>query len=308
MIKVENINKSFGTVKAVVDLSFEVQKGEVVGLLGPNGAGKTTTMRLITGYLMPDSGSIEVGGVSTDTNILEVQKKIGYMPENNPLYKDMLVNEVLSFSADLKGIPKDKRKDSFDFVVNAMSLNDVFYRTVGELSKGYKQRVGIAVALLQKPEVLILDEPTEGLDPNQRNDIRSLIKDFAKDHTVIMSTHVMQEAQAVCDRMIIIAGGALIADGSADDLSKLAEHESVLEMVVGGKNIDMALKNLVGAEHVDIKHLPDGKVAVTIMSKESMLLQPEISRLIGEKGWTIWKLAEKEHKLEDVFHKLTSEL
>ena len=220
----------------------------------------------------------------------------------------MFVSEVLAFSADLKGIEKSKRKDAYDYVLDAMSISDKLYQPIASLSKGYRQRVGMAVALLHKPDVLILDEPTEGLDPNQRSDVRSLIKDFAQDHTVIMSTHVMQEAQAICDRMIIIANGRLIADGSADDLARLAEHERVIEMTLGGKDIDIALKNLDGADHVDIKHLSDGKVQATIMSKQSVFLQPEISKIVAERGWTIWKLAEKEHKLEDVFHKLTSEL
>lgn len=308
MIKVEKLNKSFGNVEAVKDLSFDIAKGEVVGFLGPNGAGKTTTMRLLAGYFTPDSGTIEIGGTRMSDDIAEVQKKIGYMPENNPLYKDMLVTEILALSADLKGIPQAERRDAYNFVVNAVSIADVFYQPIGELSKGYKQRVGMAVALLHRPDILILDEPTEGLDPNQRSDIRALIKDFSDDHTVIMSTHVMQEAQAVCDRLVIIGKGSLIADGTPEDLSRMAENERSVEVLIEGSGVDMALKSLKKVSHVDISRTKNGLVNAKLMTDTSVRIQPELSKLASDKGWTIWKLVEEEHTLEDVFHKLTSEL
>ncbi|EKD96241.1 MAG: ABC-type multidrug transport system, ATPase component, partial [uncultured bacterium] len=171
MLKVENITKSFGNLKAVDGVSFEAKDGEVVGLLGPNGAGKTTTMRVITGFISPDEGNVEIDTVSIRNNPIQVQSKIGYLPENNPLYKEMLVSEMLEFSADMRNLTKIQRKDAIDFSVNASNIKDVYYKPINELSKGFKQRVGLAVALLHKPKTLVLDEPTEGLDPNQRSEI-----------------------------------------------------------------------------------------------------------------------------------------
>ena len=307
MIKVENLTKSFGSVRAVDDLSFEIQKGEVVGFLGPNGAGKTTTMRLITGFLSPDKGNIKIADIPVGERIIEAQQYIGYLPENNPLYKNMLVSELLNLSADLKHIPKEKRRSAFDFVVGAVAIGDIFYRPVRELSKGYKQRVGIASALLHQPRILIMDEPTEGLDPNQRAEIRRLIKNLAKDHTIIISTHVMQEAQAVCSRMIIINKGKLVADGTVDKLSREAKGEHTLIVEAEGDGVESSLRNLAGANHVDTEIIRPGILRAKIIVDKSVELQPEISRIAREKNWTIWRLAEEEQKLEDIFHKLTSE-
>jgi len=307
MIKVENLTKSFGSVRAVDDLSFEIQKGEVVGFLGPNGAGKTTTMRLITGFLSPDKGSIKIADIPVREHTIDAQQYIGYLPENNPLYKNMLVSELLNLSADLKHIPKEKRQSAFDFVVGAVAIGDIFYRPVRELSKGYKQRVGIASALLHQPRILIMDEPTEGLDPNQRAEIRRLIKNLAKDHTIIISTHVMQEAQAVCSRMIIINKGKLVADGTVDKLSREAKGEHTLIVEAEGDGVEPSLRNLAGASHVDIEIIRPGTLKAKIIVDKSIELQPEISRIAREKNWTIWRLAEEEQKLEDIFHKLTNE-
>lgn len=308
MIKVENLTKSFGHIKAVDNLSFEIKKGEVVGFLGPNGAGKTTTMRLITGFYSPDEGNITVAGIPVGERTTETQEYIGYLPENNPLYKEMLVSELLNLSAELQRIPKEKRRDAFDFVNNAVAIGDVFYRPIGELSKGYKQRVGIAAALLHKPRVLIMDEPTEGLDPNQRTEIRALIKNLAKERTIIMSTHVMQEAQAVCSRLIIINKGTLVADGTSEELSRAARRERIIQLEVEGDGIEPALRNLAGVEHVDFESAARGRIRAKLTANESSELQPEISRLARDRHWTIWRLAEEEHTLEDIFHKLTSEL
>lgn len=306
MIKIEHLTKYFGNIKAVDDLSFEIKRGEVVGLLGPNGAGKTTTMRLITGFYYPDKGQVTVANLLVEKNPAKVQKYIGYMPENNPLYKDMLVSELLNFSAELKGVPKEKRRAAFDFAVKAVSIGNVFYRRIGELSKGYKQRVGIAATLLHRPPILIMDEPTEGLDPNQRTETRTLIKNLAKDHTIIMSTHVMQEAQAVCNRLLIINRGKLIADGTAAELSRSAQKERVLLLEIEGTNSTLSLKNLAGAEHIDIlESEPSGRIKAKLTMNEKIDLRPEISRLARENKWIVWRLQEEEHKLEDIFHKLT---
>ena len=305
MVRVEHLTKSFGNIKAVNDLSFEVQKGEVVGFLGPNGAGKTTTMRLITGFYAPDGGNITIANIPVGKQTTEAQKYIGYMPENNPLYKDMLVSELLNLSAELKNIPRGKRRSAFDFVVSAVAIGDVFYRPISELSKGYKQRVGIAAALLHEPQILIMDEPTEGLDPNQRAEIRLLIKNIAKEHTIIMSTHVMQEAQAVCNRLIIINRGKLIADGTSEELSREARKERVIILHAEGKDIENSLKDLSGIKHAEFKQVSDGRTHSKLTTSQSVELQPAISRLAAERGWIIWRLQEEEHKLEDIFHELT---
>lgn len=306
MIQVQELSKKFNDVYAVKDLSFEIEKGNVVGLLGPNGAGKTTTMRLMTGYLMPDEGGVTIDGVSMITHPQEAQKHIGYMPESNPLYGDMLVSEALEFSADLKNIEKSKRRDAFDFVVNSVHLDDVFYKPIKELSKGYKQRTGLAMAILHRPNTLILDEPTEGLDPNQRTDIRTLIRELAKDRTVIMSTHVMQEAQAVCDYLYIIAKGSLVAQGTTKELSHSADKKQLFDVEVEGSDVEKLLTKVKGVEKVETKNKNGNKITAIVTVVEGTSFPPELSKLAGSKGWTIWKCAEREEKLEDVFYKLTN--
>jgi ABC-2 type transport system ATP-binding protein len=191
MITVKNLTKKFDSFKAVDDISFSVEKGEIVGLLGPNGAGKTTTMRMLTGFLSADAGSIKIDEIDIEKDPVTAQKKIGYLPENNPLYKNMQVAEFLELADQLHQIKEADKKEALDFAVKAVGIEKVYYRSIGELSKGYKQRVGIAAALIHRPEIIILDEPTECLDPNQRAEIRQLIKDLSKEHTIIMSTHVM---------------------------------------------------------------------------------------------------------------------
>jgi len=306
MIHVENLTKSFKDVHAVRDLSFDVQQGEIVGLLGPNGAGKTTTMRLLAGFLSSDSGSVSIDGMLVTEHATEIQKNIGYLPENNPLYKDMLVSELLAFSAHTKHIAKKDQQAAFDFAISSVGIGDVFYRKIGELSKGYKQRVGLAVALLHKPKILILDEPTEGLDPNQRTDIRFLIKDLAKDRTIIISTHVMQEASAICKRMLIINKGKLIADGTPEGLSKTLRRGHCLFGEFEGIGIEQYLRSLPHIEDIQIEKTEQGRFRVRITTKESVELQPEISRFAREHHWIIWKLGEEEKSLEDIFHVLTN--
>jgi len=306
MVKISNLHKSFDSIKAVNGLSFEIKKGEIVGFLGPNGAGKSTTMRMMAGFLSPDNGEIEIAGIPVnEQTAIAAQKHIGYLPENNPLYGEMLVSEILRLSADLKQIPREKQRAAFDFAVKSTGIGEVFYRPIKELSKGYKQRAGLAIALLHQPDILILDEPTEGLDPNQRTEIRSLIKELAKEHTIIMSTHVMQEVTAVCSRILIINNGRLVADGTEEELARAAKKERVLHLEIEGAGIDLALRNLAGLEHIDIDNNDAGKISATLVSNESVELRPEISRLAHANNWTIWRLVEREQKLEEVFHKLT---
>lgn len=307
MIKVDHLTKSFGSIRAVDDLSFEINKGEIVGFLGPNGAGKTTTMRMITGFLSPDNGTVTIDGEPLANDATKAQARIGYLPENNPLYKNMLVSELLELSAELKHIPREKRKEAFDFAVKAVAISDVFYRPISELSKGYKQRVGIAIALLNYPDILIMDEPTEGLDPNQRTEIRSLIRKLAEKHTIIMSTHVMQEASAVCSRMLIINKGKLLASGTPDELAQKAKGQQLLLIDIEGNNVADILKKMVGAQLTEIKNVAGNRTQAKISIEGGLQLQPEISKLACQHHWVIWKLALEEQSLEDIFHIITKE-
>lgn len=304
MIKVENVTKMFGSHKAVDDISFEIKKGEIVGFLGPNGAGKTTTMRIITGFIAPDRGKVYINGVPVDENSKEAQKQIGYLPENNPLYKDMLVSEFLDLAADLSNIAKNKRKEAFDFAVSSVGIKDVFHKPISELSKGYRQRVGIASAILHKPETIIMDEPTEGLDPNQRAEMRLLIKKLAEKHTIIISTHIMQEALAVCNRLLVINKGKIAADGTAEELMKKASQVNSLSVDIEGSNVQAFLQGIDGVEKVEVEKTENGRVVAKIVPKDERKLQPEISRIARAQNWVIWKISE-DVGLEDVFHKLT---
>jgi ABC-2 type transport system ATP-binding protein len=304
MIKIKGVTKFFGQNKALDDISFEIQQGEIVGFLGPNGAGKTTTMRILAGFMSPDKGSVSIDGVSVITNAIEAKKKIGYLPENNPLYRDMLVSEFLEFSANLNNIPKNKRKEAMDFAVSSVGIEKIFNKPIAELSKGYKQRVGIAAAIIHRPEVIIMDEPTEGLDPNQRTDMRTLIKKLAEKHTIIISTHVMQEAAAMCNRLIVINAGKIVADGTADELSRKAQRKSVVLIDIEGADVKKLLTEISGIEKVEIEKIKGDRVIAKIYSKDEQKLQPEISMLSHRHHWIIWKISE-EVGLEDIFHELT---
>ncbi len=306
MISVKNLKKSFQTVKAIDGLSFNIKKGEIIGFLGPNGAGKSTTMRLLTGYLSPDTGTINIDGDNIQTNLHTIQSKIGYLPENNPLYKDMLVSEILTLNADLKKIPKSKRKEAFDFVISAVDIDDVYYRRIGDLSKGYKQRVGMALALMHKPTILIMDEPTEGLDPNQRTEIRSLIKELAKDRTIIVSTHVMSEATAIASRLLIINKGKLVADDTPKNLTLASGEEKVLEIELQGAKIATTLKKVKDITDIKSEKISSNRFNFRLVINKEANIQPTLTKLAGKNNWTIWKLVEHENNLEDVFHKLTS--
>jgi ABC-2 type transport system ATP-binding protein len=219
MLEIADLRKSYGSVMALRGLSFSVPKGQIVGFLGPNGAGKSTTMKILTGYLPYNQGSAKVGGLEVREHADQTRQMIGYLPESNPQYEDMMVAEYLSFIADIRKIPASMRKEKIEYAVERCGLNSVFHKDISQLSKGYRQRVGLAQAILHSPQLLILDEPTSGLDPNQIIEIRNLIKDLGRETTVLMSTHIMQEAQSTCERILIIADGHLVADDTPDQLT-----------------------------------------------------------------------------------------
>ncbi len=306
MIKVKEISKSFAGVKAVDDVNFEVKKGDVLGFLGPNGAGKTTTMRMVTGYTVPDEGEVLIDGTRYDQDEFGIKSKIGYMPENNPLYMDMFVEEFLKLTLNLHGVEKTKQKERITKAVESTGIESVYYKPIHTLSKGYKQRVGLAQVLLNDPKILVLDEPTEGLDPNQRGDIRSLIRNLGKEKTVIVSTHVLQEAEAMCNRIIIINKGRIIADEKKSDILSMKEGSQRVYMEVSGSDVEKSFKKIEDVVKVTIDK--DGKiqkVSLEVESKDEDTIFKDISNLIRERKWVIYKLETQSYKLEDIFYKLT---
>ena len=305
-IQVENITKSYGRQKAVDRISFNVKTGEILGFLGPNGAGKTTTMKMITSYLAPEEGNIIIGGKSMLEEADELKRHIGYLPENNPLYMDMPVIDYLQFSAEILGIPKDKIPERIREMVRITGLNAEKHKKIGELSKGYRQRVGLAQAMIHDPDILILDEPTSGLDPNQIVEIRKLIRELGKEKTVILSTHILQEVEATCDRILIINKGQIVADGTAETLSRQVQGQQLLHVKIedGDPNeIFKALQNLPAISLVDFTDRQKNKFEV--QSKPEMTSNREIFKLCVDRGWALTEMIPIETKLEDIFRELT---
>ncbi|MEJ2678523.1 MAG: ATP-binding cassette domain-containing protein, partial [Gemmatimonadota bacterium] len=306
MIAVEGVTKRYGPVVAVVDLSFEVGRGEVVGFLGPNGAGKTTTMRMLSGTLQPDAGVVRFDGRSIGEMLTEAKRRVGYLPESNALYTDMLVSEYLDFTGRLRKLDHDARRGAVLDAVERTGIREVFHRPISQLSKGYRQRVGLAAAILHRPEVLILDEPTEGLDPNQRVDIRALIRQLGQEHTVLLSTHVLGEVEATCDRLLIISRGRLVADGSVQDLLDRDRAGARYMVEVEGTEVASQLEALADVASTTAEPV-DGRVRVTVTAKGGAELRPAISGLAADRGWTLWELHRERGSLERLFHELTEE-
>ncbi|MBI3982323.1 MAG: ATP-binding cassette domain-containing protein [Gemmatimonadetes bacterium] len=306
LLTLQSVAKSFGHVVAVDGLSFDVDRGQVVGFLGPNGAGKSTTMRMITQLFEPDRGEIRLDGVPLSEAGREAKRRIGYLPENNPLYGDMLVSEYLDFIATLRELAGPARARAIDSAVSATDLASVFYRPIGELSKGYRQRVGLAQAILHQPDLLILDEPTEGLDPNQRAEIRRMIGELGKDRTVLLSTHVLGEVQQTASRLLIIHRGRIAADGPVGQLVAQAEGAVQLSVEAEGSGIPEALRAMTGVRRVAEERTVDGRVAVRVFADSKRDLRPEIFALAKTKGWTLYELHQQAGSLEDLFRQLTS--
>jgi ABC-2 type transport system ATP-binding protein len=304
MITVSHITKRFGEVAAVNDVSFTIQKGEVVGLLGPNGAGKTTTMRIMTGYYTPDEGDVTIGDLSVAKDPVAARREIGYLPESNPLYKDMLVEEYLTFIARLRDVPRNDYRNVFDRVVHDTGIDEVFYRPINELSKGYRQRVGLAGALVGDPSVLILDEPTEGLDPNQRNDMRTLLARLAKDKTILVSTHVISEVQATADRIIVLRNGAIAAMGTIDELTG-SKKGARFTVEIGGKEVEPVIRALKSVERVETVQSEAGKVVLTVHAHDAAQFPPELSKLLSARNYVLWRLVPESGGLERAFAELT---
>lgn len=305
-IIVENLTKVYGAQKAVDHISFRVKTGEVLGFLGPNGAGKSTTMRMITTFLAPSEGNILVGNHSVSEQPEEVKRLVGYLPENNPLYMDMPVIDYLKFVADIQGIEKNKVSGRIREMIGICGIEDEKHKKIGELSKGYRQRVGLAQALIHNPAVLILDEPTSGLDPNQIVEIRELIRQIGREKTVILSTHILAEVEATCDRIMIIDRGKIVADGTSHDLRKHTRGSEMIRVRIEDAEVNdiySALKTISAIDVIDF--IDQENHLFEVQFQPDTPVKREIFRLCVDKKWVLTEMTPIETKLEDVFRELT---
>jgi ABC-2 type transport system ATP-binding protein len=311
MISIEGLTKRYGATDALRGISFEVSKGQVVGFLGPNGAGKSTTMKILTGYVERTAGSVKVAGVSVPDDPVEARRHVGYLPENNPLYEDMMVEEYLGYIADMREVPADKRQHAINVAVERCGLGKVRGKDIGELSKGFRQRVGLAQAILHDPDLLILDEPTTGLDPNQVVEIRNLIRELGKEKTVILSTHVLPEVQHMCSRAVIISEGKIVADGAPDSL---AAEGGTVDVVVAGRDgpikfadVRDLFAKLDGVERVAERNSSDANaVAASLHTKGKVDVRRKLFDVVVENKLVLLGLEHKTMSLEETFRKLTT--
>ena len=307
MIEVNNLSKNYGTTKAVKSINFSIKDGEIVGFLGANGAGKSTTLKILSGYLTPSTGKVTINNydISKDAHI--IKKMIGYLPESNPLYDDMMVYDLLEFTANIRDIYGEEFKESLNRVIKQCGLKGVLHKSVGTCSKGYKQRIGLACAMIHNPEILILDEPVTGLDPNQIVEIRKLIKKLGKEKLVLMSSHILQEIEATVDRIIIIDQGQIVADGSTKSLIK--KHMGNIQLILEIKNATKEKIKLLGEkiENIKINKIIKTKLGhyVEIEYSEKNDPREEIFKFIVKSKWTILEMNPKSDNLEDIFRKLT---
>ena len=306
-ILIENLTKVYGTQKAVDDISFEVRTGEVVGFLGPNGAGKSTTMKMITCFMAPTKGKIFLEGLDVDKDPEEIKKKIGYLPENNPLYTDMAIIDYLKFCADIQGVEKSLVSERIHKMVDLCGLNLERHKRIGELSKGYRQRVGLAQAMIHDPDVLVLDEPTTGLDPNQIIEIRKLIKELGKEKTVILSSHILSEVEATCDRILIINNGKIVADGTSETLRSQAQGNALIKVQIESSNGANVKKSLLGLASVEsVKELEDKENYFLVQSKPDHTSRKDVFNICVKNKWYLIEMTGIETKLEDVFREVTN--
>jgi ABC-2 type transport system ATP-binding protein len=307
LLTLDRVSKRYGDIPAVDQVSFEVDRGQVVGFLGPNGAGKSTTMRMITQFIEPDAGTIHLDGVPLDQAGRDAKRRIGYLPENNPLYSEMLVSEYLDFVGRLRELAGPDRQRAIAEAVASTSLEPVYHRPIGELSKGFRQRVGLAAAILHRPDLLILDEPTEGLDPNQRVEIRRLIGDLGRERTVLLSTHVLPELQFTCSRLLIINRGRVVADGPIDSLVARAKGAARVAVEAAGANVAERLGALPGVGDVELGEALDGRTRVVLTAASAEDLRPRVFEVAMVERWTLYELHQEAGSLEDLFRELTIE-
>jgi ABC-2 type transport system ATP-binding protein len=308
MIEVENLSKRYGPTLAVSGVTFNVEKGEVLGFLGPNGAGKTTTMRVITGFLPPTEGKVRVAGYDVVEEPLEAKRRTGYLPETPPIYPDMGVAEYLAFVARIKGVSRRNVKTRVDEIIEKCAVGEVRNRQIGKLSKGYRQRVGLAQALIHQPDVLVLDEPTAGLDPKQIIETRELIKGLGGQHTVILSTHILPEVSKTCQRVVVINAGQIVAVGTPDELThRLQGFGSVLVTVEGpAADIIEKFQRVEGVNWVEPRESSGTRVTLEVHSEKEKDVRAELARATVESGWKLYELKTSGLSLEEIFLKLTT--
>ncbi len=313
MIHVKGLTKYFDDFCAVDQINLDIQKGEILGLLGPNGAGKTTTLRMLTGFLSPTSGDIRVKDYSIDEHTLEIKTLLGYLPESAPLYHDMLVFDYLDFVANIRSIGKDKKMPRIRQLADLCGINEVMHKPISQLSKGYKQRVGLAHAMMNDPEILILDEPTSGLDPNQIVEIRDIIKEIGKTKTIILSTHILSEVEATCDRVVILNQGKIVADETTEELRQGAGGEYTINISLLDADLESAKTELGSFAHVTFQEALDkntddeSALHVRLTCPASSDLRGEIYRKIKQTDWTLLEFHQETQSLENIFRQLTKE-
>jgi ABC-2 type transport system ATP-binding protein len=308
MINIRNLSKHYGSLRAVDDITFEVKTGEILGFLGPNAAGKTTTMKIITCYMPPTSGTVEVENYNVFDNSLEIRRMIGYMPEDNPLYPDMNVADYLLFVAELRGIASSERTRRLKGIIELCGVGDVLHQDVGELSKGFRQRVGLARAMVHDPDILVLDEPTVGLDPNQIVEIRNLIRELGKEKTVILSTHILPEVQATCDRVVIIHQGKLVADGTPQELQSSFQGQELVHLLLKAPENDVAatIGHLENVSKVEEKESEGtGLRRFAVEAQKGMDIRESLFHLAVDQKWTILEMQREQASLENIFRELT---
>jgi ABC-2 type transport system ATP-binding protein len=310
MIHVENLTKYFHDLCAVDQITFDIRKGEILGLLGPNGAGKTTFLRMLTGYLRPTSGSIRVKDYTIDEHLLEIKKLLGYLPESAPLYHDMLAYDYLNYVADVRELHPEQKLSRIRRLADLCGLNEVMHQPIGELSKGYKQRVGLAHSMMSDPEILVLDEPTSGLDPNQIVDIREIIKRIGKRKTIVISTHILSEAEATCDRIVIINRGRIVADDSTETIKQTASGEYLINVSLQNtdfKSVEGELRSLDGIVDIALRNEEEGILGIRLTCKSSADIRGEIYRRIKGTDWILLEFHQETGSLENIFRRLTQE-
>ena len=309
MLAVENLTKRFGPIAAVDDISFVVGQGEVLGFLGPNGAGKSTTMKVITGFLPPSGGRAEVCGFDVVSNPIEVKRRLGYLPEGAPVYGDMTPDRFLDFVAEVRGYRGADKQKKIDGAVDRANLNAVMHQPVETLSKGFKRRVGLAQAILHDPPVLILDEPTDGLDPNQKHEVRALIKEMAADKAIIISTHILEEVEAVCSRAVIIARGRIVIDATPEELKKRSAYHNAVMIRLAAELAATArasLEDLSGVGRVEAETMANGTCELLVFPEEGREISASVRQCCRENGFEIEQLRVEQGRLEDVFRQCTA--
>ncbi len=311
MIHVESLTNYFNDFCPLDQINLDIPKGEILGLLGPNGAGKTTTLRMLTGFFLPTSGDIQVKDLSIRENPLEIKRLIGYLPESAPLYHDMLVYDYLDYVANIRGFEKNKKLSRIRHLSDLCGLGNTMHKTIGELSKGLKQRVGLAHALMKDPEILILDEPTSGLDPNQIVEIRKIIRQIGKEKTIILSTHILSEAEATCDRIVIINKGKIVADGSTETIKHTSKGENILNLSLANtnyQNVSDTLNSVSGISNIkQVESNGNGNVDVQISYNSDSDLREKIYTEIKKTDWVLMNFHQESVTLENIFRELTKE-